>query len=146
MARAAAIILQNNSVAMIERNRAGQTYYLFPGGQIEDGESQIATVVREIKEELGLDVMVGQLVAEIVFKGKSQFHFLAKIVSGKFGSGKGLEILGLVPTEYGTYAPVWVPIKELKDRDVRPRVVAELVERSQKVGWPINPLVTDESN
>jgi len=62
MARAAAIILQNNSIALIERKRAGQIYYLFPGGQIENGESKIETVVREVKEELGLDVtMVGWL-------------------------------------------------------------------------------------
>lgn len=146
MARAAAIILQNNSLALIERNRAGQIYYIFPGGQIEDGESQIETVAREVKEELGLEVNVGPLVAEVIFKGKSQFHYLADVISGEFGTGQGEEILGLVPTEYGTYAPIWVPLDELLQRDVRPRPVAELVLKSQSDGWPREGLLIKESN
>ncbi len=146
MARAAAIILKGGSLALIKRNRAGQIYYIFPGGQIEEGESQIETVAREIKEELGLEVNVGPLVAEVIFKGKSQFHYLAEVISGEFGTGQGEEILGLVPTAYGTYAPVWVPVAELLQRDIRPRPVAELVLRSQIDGWPREALLIKESN
>ena len=146
MARAAAIILQNDSVAMIERNRAGQIYYFFPGGQIEEGESQKDTIVREVKEELGLDVKVGNLLAKVIFNARSQFHFLAEIMGGEFGTGNGDEMLGKVPSAYGTYSPVWVPVNELKNRDVRPRVVAELIEKSSKVGWPTEPIVTDDSS
>lgn len=146
MARAAAIILQNNEIALIERNRNGQVYYLFPGGQVEEGESQIETVVREVREELGFEVTVGPLIAEIIFKGKSQFYYLVEIVSGEFGTGTGVEMLGLVPSEYGTYTPIWIPIDGLLNLDIRPRVVADLVVQSHELGWPAKHLVSEESN
>jgi 8-oxo-dGTP pyrophosphatase MutT (NUDIX family) len=146
VARAAAIIIQNNLLALIERNRSGQIYYLFPGGQIEHGESQVDTVVREVKEELGLDVKVRDLLAEVVFKGKSQFHYLSEIIGGEFGTGQGAEILGKVPTEYGTYLPVWVRLSEVLQRDIRPRAVAELVVKSLSEGWPRERSLIQDSN
>jgi len=80
----------------------------------------------------------------VIFKDKSQFHYLADIVSGEFGTGQGDEILGLIPTEYGTYTPIWVPLDELMDRDVRPRVVAELMLKSRDDGWPKKSLKIEE--
>lgn len=35
----------------------------FPGGRVEDGESDAAALVREVRERLGADVEVGQLIS-----------------------------------------------------------------------------------
>lgn len=145
MSRVAAIILKENSLALIERKRAGLTYYVFPGGQIEDGESQVEALMREIKEELGLEINAGRLVAEVVFQGASQFFYLAEIVGGEFGAGRGEEMLGLVAVERGTYTPVWSPLAALLQRDVRPRAIAELVIRAQASGWLQDCLLIRES-
>jgi 8-oxo-dGTP pyrophosphatase MutT (NUDIX family) len=66
MPRAAAILIENETIALIERWRGGRLYYLFPGGKVEDGESLVETVVREVKEELGLTVEVQQLIADLL--------------------------------------------------------------------------------
>lgn len=58
----------------------------FPGGKMENGESPVDATVREIKEELNVDVEVGQLV-ETVEYDYPNFHltmhcFLCTIKQG----------------------------------------------------------------
>ena len=40
----------------------------FPGGKVESGESDEQAIVRELKEEFGVQVEVGQKIAETTFK------------------------------------------------------------------------------
>ena len=51
---ARSIILHRGKVAMIHSRR--DDYYKFPGGGIEEGESPIAAMIRETREEAGLVV------------------------------------------------------------------------------------------
>lgn len=140
MARAAALIVRDGLVALIERRRGDELYYLFPGGQVEEGESPIRTAEREVVEELGLIVTIGRLIAQAVYKESVQYYFLAEITSGEFGTGSGDEVTGLAPSERGTYTPVWLPVADLLRLPVRPRCVAEVVLRSTEDGWPAHTL------
>ena len=49
------IIVRDGKVAMIHSEK--YDYYKFPGGGIEPGEEQTATLIREVKEESGLVVI-----------------------------------------------------------------------------------------
>jgi len=100
MSRAGAILIQDGAIALIKRERTGELYYVFPGGQIEAGETLEAAVVREIQEELGLTVEVGPLVAEVSFRGKRQYYCLATVIGGRFGAGDGPEMAGHYPPEH----------------------------------------------
>ena len=42
----------------VKRNKDYEEYYTFPGGHLEEGETLEEGVIREIKEEFGIDVMV----------------------------------------------------------------------------------------
>jgi 8-oxo-dGTP diphosphatase len=59
--RAAVVIVENGRVALIERVRDRHTYFKFPGGRVEDGESPQQAAVREAHEELGVSVELGDL-------------------------------------------------------------------------------------
>lgn len=49
------IIVRDGKVAMVHSKK--YDYYKFPGGGIEAGEEQTATLIREVKEESGLVVI-----------------------------------------------------------------------------------------
>lgn len=145
MPRARAIIIRDRAVALIERRRAGQCYYVFPGGGVEAGETPHDAARREAREELGLLVEVGKPVAETRHQGDAHTFFLAEIVGGQFGAGDGDEVRGLKPPERGAYTPVWLPVEELTSRSVYPRAIARLVADAVTEGWPATPLIVDIS-
>lgn len=127
MARAGAIIVENGKVALIERVRLNKTYYLFPGGKVEENESFETACKREVLEELGFDVTVSSLIAEVVFNDNYQYFFICDVNSGTFGSGTGEEYSGNLTLERGTYKPIWMDISELLKNDVRPKCVCEII-------------------
>ncbi len=127
MTRGAVIIIEGAELILMERVRLGKTYYLFPGGGVEQGETVEQAAVREAYEELGLEVDLGPLVAVVEHDGNQQRHFLASIVGGVFGSGDGPEYgVSADPTD-GTYKPVRLRLCNLGEYDVRPRALAAAI-------------------
>ena len=49
------IIIKDGRIAMVHSRK--YNYYAFPGGGIDPGEKKEETLIREIREELGLDVI-----------------------------------------------------------------------------------------
>ena len=122
--RSAVIIKVGERVALIERIRDGQTYYLFPGGTVETDESLEAAAVREAREESGLEIRLGQLAAVVAFDGRLQYYFWATPVAGEFGSGIGEELSSSSNSQRGSYRPIWLSIEQLALEDVRPKALA----------------------
>lgn len=58
IAGAGIVINENNEVLMVKTYNAG---WVFPGGQVEVGENVIDAVKREIMEEAGIDIEVGEV-------------------------------------------------------------------------------------
>ncbi len=133
--RAAIVLLQDDKIALIERFRDGLHFYTFPGGHVERGETPEQAAVRETREELGLEVSIQRLIAEIWWHDMPQYYYLVEAVGGKFGTGKGKEIHH-PQREKGSYKPVWVPVKDLLDLPVLPRTFAKVVVEAQSAGWP----------
>ncbi len=133
--RAAIVLLRDNKVALIERYRAGMHYFAFPGGHVEPGESPEEAAVREAKEELGLDVSIQRLLAEIWWRDRPQYYYLVEAKGGEFGSGTGEEMQH-PRADKGSYQPVWVPVQDILDLPVLPRTFAELFVKARQEGWP----------
>jgi 8-oxo-dGTP diphosphatase len=123
--RAAVVIVENGRVALIERVRDRRTYFVFPGGGVEAGESPQQAAVREAHEELGVRVELGDLVSVAYRNGREQRYYLASIAGGTFGTGRGNEMMTSGTTAKGTYRPVWVDLTSLTELDVRPRALSE---------------------
>ena len=65
----ACIALLNGKILVAHRNPTGQMggRWEFPGGKVEPGETDKEAVVREIKEEFGITVTVGEKITEASF-------------------------------------------------------------------------------
>lgn len=53
------IIIKDKKIAVVHSMM--YDYYKFPGGGIDKGEDNIATLIREVKEEAGLDVIMDSI-------------------------------------------------------------------------------------
>ena len=118
--RGAVVLIEQDKVARIRREKAGRVYYVFPGGKQEIGETIEQCAKREAFEELGVEVEVGELLATVPFNG-TQYYYFAKIIGGQFGTGQAEEFLEV---DSGTYLPLWVSISELDGKTVIPHEVA----------------------
>ena len=141
--RAAIILIKDDKVALIERHRQGLTYFTFPGGHVDEGETPEQAAVRETMEELGLEVTLKKLVARLSWQGKWQYYYLAEITGGVFGTGAGQEMINPRP-ERGSYLPLWMSIVDLANQPIKPRQVVDLLLLSMKEGWPESPVIIPE--
>ncbi|MCL6477396.1 MAG: (deoxy)nucleoside triphosphate pyrophosphohydrolase [Peptococcaceae bacterium] len=65
----AAIVIKDGQV-LIAKRKAGKrlaSFWEFPGGKLEDGETPEECLKREMKEELGIEVNVGQYFGESIY-------------------------------------------------------------------------------
>jgi 8-oxo-dGTP diphosphatase len=121
--RPSVVIIENDCVLLM-RYRYGQTdVYNLPGGNVDKGETLIQTVVRELQEELGIEIavekmiLVGEMLMPEPLKDVLHCVFLAKIIEGK---------PRLNPMETSALEVVWKPIDTLKDVAMYPNIGAEL--------------------
>lgn len=145
--RAVAVLIENDAVALIERHRAGRHYFTFPGGGVDAGETPEQAVVREVKEEIGMQVTIIKPVAEIWYKGNRQVYYLVRATDGVFGAGKGEEYTDPRPDDpnVGTYHPLWMPVSEILNYPVLPHEMAEIVVAAFRDGWPEHPVEVFEA-
>ena len=59
--RCSAVVFRGESVLLVRRDRAGETDWVLPGGTPRRGESTASCVRREVEEETGLAVTVGNV-------------------------------------------------------------------------------------
>jgi ADP-ribose pyrophosphatase YjhB (NUDIX family) len=58
---ARAIIIEGAHILVMKRNKQGSEYFTLVGGRVDDTETIEQALVREVKEETGLDVIAAQL-------------------------------------------------------------------------------------
>ena len=109
----AAIIAENGKVLIAKRKPTGRLPNLweFPGGKVEPGEKPHEALVREIIEELGVEIELGEALSPVVHHYKTfsigLLPFLAIIKQGE-----------IVLTEHMEYR--WATFDELNQFDWTP--------------------------
>jgi 8-oxo-dGTP diphosphatase len=84
----AAIIKQNDKIFATQRGYGDfKGFWEFPGGKIEAGERPQEALIREIKEELNIDILVGDLVNTVEYDYPG-FHLTMHCFICTFQSGE----------------------------------------------------------
>ena len=114
-----AVVVRNDDLLMVRRgNDPGRGLWSLPGGRVELGEYLADALRREVAEETGLDITVGDLVG--IFEVVGDPHY---VVLDFFARAEG----ELAPEASGDVDEArWVPLDEVPALECTPRFVETL--------------------
>lgn len=128
VAAASALVEKEGAVLLVKRGRMpAKGRWALPGGAVRWGEPIRDAVVREVLEETGVLIEVGQVldVVDVIYRegGEVLYHYVVVCFAGKYLRGD------LKP---GTDAEDarWVQINDLKKYDITPtawKVIAQVL-------------------
>ena len=118
--RVAGLLVDQGRILMVEQGRAGERYWLLPGGGVRFGESLSEALRREAVEELGLRVAVGKLLA-IVESISPQPDYAKHVVHLIFEMTAAPESLP-EPGDGAVLAAAFLDETQLQSVDVRPPI------------------------
>ncbi|HEV2889442.1 MAG TPA: NUDIX hydrolase [Frankiaceae bacterium] len=114
---AGAVVVEGGRVLLVRRaNEPSRGLWSIPGGRVEDGETAPECARREVREETGLDVEVGDLVATVDLGPYVVDDFRARVVGGTLVAGDDA-------SDVGFFAP-----DALRDLPLTPGLLAFLEE------------------
>lgn len=122
--RVAVLIFDGRKILLIHRFRDGRDYHVIPGGHVEPGETLEETAIREIKEETGLDVELGEKIWEYENLGRPEFYFLANSFRGRLQLG-GPELKKM--SAQNSYQLVWIHLDDLPAINLLPMFIKERI-------------------
>jgi 8-oxo-dGTP pyrophosphatase MutT (NUDIX family) len=78
-------VIIHHGTLLVVKNTRGSGYYALPGGHVDVGETPYECMVRELKEELGVDAVVGRLLYVYTFvdgEGRQSVEFIFEVTNG----------------------------------------------------------------
>ena len=120
--RARAIIMYEGKLVSMYRERQGRIFYTFPGGGMEENETEDECVKREVLEEFGIIVKPLKKVYTYENKNSIEHFYVAEWISGEFGSGEGEEFQENRNND--VYIPKFIEISDIPNLPLMPPEVA----------------------
>lgn len=109
--RVTAIIIRNDQMLLVRRNKMGNEYWVVIGGGVEDDETLEVALRREVREETGLELigfqLVGENPAEIHGRQERHYFYLCQAGDGEPVLG-GPELEANCPENH--YELQWIEI------------------------------------
>lgn len=117
----ACIALDGNKVLIAHRIPVGQMgdRWEFPGGKVEQGETDEQAVMREFREEFGVDVTVGTQIAVSEFEHNGQTVFLHAYQIFVPHNGQKKKYVLTEHTEYAWIDVLDIPNLNFVDSDLK---------------------------
>ena len=114
---------ENKAVLLIHRFKNGRNYWVIPGGGAKGNETPVETAIREINEELSIQLKPAALNQLFEYKSQEDEHFFyAEIyfIAAPEISGEEKER----SNNANVYQPDWVAVKDLTQINLMPPKIA----------------------
>ncbi|GED15818.1 NUDIX domain-containing protein [Aneurinibacillus migulanus] len=133
--RAGAVIIENNSILLVEFNDENGLHYNLPAGGVEPDETIIEAVRREAKEEASIDVEVGPLAFV--------YEYTPHLNTNKYGETHSLDLMfeckikdGCKPRLPNNPDPnqigvKWIPLSKLDNVILYPNIREQIIHYSE---------------
>lgn len=140
---ARAIIIENNKFLVMHRNKYGSEYFTLVGGRVQEGESLEQGLVREIKEETGLDIIS----ARLVFTERhpepynEQYIYVCNLASHddiKVQEASEEGVMNRI--DMNIHTPYWINLKSFATLNFRTPQLQNAIVEALKKGFPAQPV------
>ncbi|MCA9331968.1 NUDIX domain-containing protein [Candidatus Saccharibacteria bacterium] len=130
------IVIRDNKLLVMRRNKFGTEYVTLPGGKVEIGETPEKTAVREAYEETMIEVANPRLVFidHADFYG-DQMVFLCDYVSGEPKIAPGTHEEAINKLGKNLYKPDWLELSELPNVPFLSAELQQAIIRVTTTGW-----------
>lgn len=138
---ARAIIFRNDALLVMKRNKFGYKKYVLIGGGVSHGESVEQALVREVREETGLEISKYKLVG-VEHAGDMygiQYVFLCEDPGGEVALHPDTEEAKIHALGQNLYEPMWLPIKDLADSTFVSEKLKQFIIDGVNHGFPEEP-------
>ncbi|MBW3593982.1 MAG: NUDIX hydrolase [Actinobacteria bacterium] len=113
-----AVVIDDGRLLMIRRGKEpGRGLWSIPGGRVENGEYLSQALVREVKEETGLDVEVRELLGILEVPGDPHYVILDHVATVVGGEAEPADDVDAVE---------WVAFEDIEKRGCTPRLLETL--------------------
>lgn len=139
---ARAIVIKDNNLLVMHRNKFGQNYLSLIGGGVAMGEHVEQTLIREIKEEASLVVNNPRLVIEENAGNMYgiQYIYLCDYVAGEPKLAPYSPEAKINEAGKNLYQPTWLPLQDLEQSNLQPKELKQVLIDCLKNGFPPEPI------
>ncbi len=111
-----AIVIRDNQLLVMHRNKFGHEYYTLPGGGVHGGEANIAALNREMAEETSVQISAPKLVftEDAGAPYGVQYVYLCDYTSGEPALHPASEEAKINALGNNIYTPQWMPLSDLE--------------------------------
>lgn len=132
------IIIKDEKLLVMHRNKFGDKYDTLPGGNVEVGETNEQALQREVQEETSLIFSNPRLVC-VEHAGDpygDQFIYIANYVSGEPQLAPDSEESIINKLGKNLYEPGWLPINELVSTRFLSEQLKQFIIDGHNNSWP----------
>lgn len=140
---ARAIIIENDKILVMHRNKHGSEYFTLVGGRVNNNESLEQAASREVREETGLKITSSRLVftEDHVAPYNAQFIFLCEVAPHQSVAIQDSSEEGLMNTiGINTHQPKWADISAFERLPFRTPQLQQAIIKALGKGFPKQPV------
>ena len=136
------IMIRDNQLLVMNRNKFGHQYYALVGGGIDVGETAEQALVREVKEETSLNLSRFRpvFIEEAGVPFGTQYVYICDYPGGEAALPDDSPEAQINKLGSNLYKVEWLPLDKLKDSAFLSETLKLAIMNGLKNGWPEQPI------